>query len=97
MYATGKGLKGITAIFDAEDRPAWLKSVALRFAVVASRSFDDSSPSKGDHTMPENSVKADDKPSLPVHKSPAAEQVCTAYLLSGLIPSNLLTACFRQI
>ena len=32
----GKGLGSLTTVFDAEDEPAWLKSVALRFAVVAS-------------------------------------------------------------
>ncbi len=31
-------------VFDAGDQPAWLKSIALRFAVVASRTLDEGAP-----------------------------------------------------
>ena len=40
----GQGLGGFTTVFDAEDQPAWLKSIALRFAVVASKILDEGTP-----------------------------------------------------
>ena len=40
----GRGLGGFTTVFDAEDQPAWLKSIALRFAVVASKILDEAVP-----------------------------------------------------
>lgn len=41
---SGQGLGGFTTVFDAEDQPAWLKSIALRFAVVASKILDEGAP-----------------------------------------------------
>lgn len=52
-------MEGFTAILDAEDQPAWLKGVALHFAVVASREFDDAAPAGAQQRMPTEKLPAD--------------------------------------
>ena len=81
--AAGRGLEGFTAVFDAEDQPAWLKSVALRFAVVASGVLDDAAPPRCQHPMPADRPKAGALPEQqlpPEQRKQTQEQVGDAPL-----------------
>lgn len=77
LSAAGLGLGGFTTVFNAEAEPAWLKSVALQFAVVASKVLDEAVP---DCTKPSMSGSRPQIASS-THKqrrdqTASAEQVC---------------------
>ena len=76
-WHSGQGLGGFTTVFDAEDQPAWLKSVALRFAVVASKILDEGAADGKQCQMSGSRAQvASPRPEQGTEqKSPSAEQV----------------------
>ena len=70
---SGRGLGGFTTVFDAEDQPAWLKSIALRFAVVASKILDEGAPDSKQSQMSGNRTQV--APAPQEQKPTSADQV----------------------